>query len=127
VWHPYLKHRRGRVGEWGMKIENVPLTLPIFSSTDWSACEKFGFKVIPDSNREFFPHLPIRFAYALGRIRTYDQGIRNPLLYPLSYESLKFLPASLYESKFFEILILTVSSIVSHCIGAALVMASKNC
>ena len=26
--------------------------------------------------------------YALGRIRTYDQGIRNPLLYPLSYESI---------------------------------------
>ena len=25
---------------------------------------------------------------ALGRIRTYDQGIRNPLLYPLSYESI---------------------------------------
>ena len=25
---------------------------------------------------------------ALGRIRTYGQGIRNPLLYPLSYESI---------------------------------------
>ena len=53
----------------------------------WAFFNKSQPWFLPDASSCLFKVL-LGLEDALGRIRTYDQGIRNPLLYPLSYESI---------------------------------------